>query len=237
MGVPKYLRIQQYIRAKIDSGEWEEGTLIPTEAALSTQFGCSRITITTALRELVKDKVIYRVQGKGSYVSTQKKSGNPYISNPILPKSSVSISEMTLPGEHKCISVNEIEAPDDVAKILGLKPGQYVICVVRVKYIDDKPAFLEKVYLSQLLYASVEKGQLETKSVALLSEMCDIVLGNSYLSAEPVICNKDIGDLLNIKEGTPIMHHIVEIQDIDGNPVVCEHLYSSGKIKKSLIEN
>lgn len=237
MGVPKYLRIQQYIRAKIDSGEWREGTLIPTEAALSAQFGCSRITITTALRELVKDNVIYRVQGKGTYVSAQKRSGSPYISNPFLSKNSVSISEMTLPGEHKCIRVKEIEAPDDVAEILSLKPGQYVICIIRVKYIDDKPAFCEKVYLSQLLYASVPKGQLETKSVALLSEMCDIVLGNSYLSAEPVICNKEVGELLEIKEGTPIMHHIVEIQDIHGDPVVCEHLYSSGKIKKSLIES
>ena len=86
MGIPKYLRIQQYIRAKIESGEWREGTLIPTEAALSAQFGCSRITITTALRELVKDNVIYRVQGKGTYVSAQKKSDNPYISNPFFQK-------------------------------------------------------------------------------------------------------------------------------------------------------
>ncbi len=236
MGVPKYLRIQQYIRAKIDSGEWKEGTLIPTEAELSTQFGCSRITITTALRELVKDEIIYRVQGKGTYVSVQKKSRNPYNSSLGSSRDSASISEMSMPGEHKCVGIDEIPAPDDVAEVLGLKSGQYVICITRVKYMDDKPAFVEEVYLSQLLYASVKKGHLETKSVALLSEMCDIVLGNSYFSAEPVICNKKVGELLGIEEGTPIMHHIVEIQDIQGNPVVCEHLYSSGKQKKVLLE-
>lgn len=237
MGVPKYLRIQQYIRAKIDSGEWESGDLIPTEAALGAQFGCSRITVTTALRELVKDGAIYRVQGKGTYVSAQKRSADPYAGSPFAAKSTASISEMTLPGEHKCIRVEETEAPDDVAAVLGLKPGQYVICIVRVKYIDDDPAFVEKVYLSQLLYASASKGQLETKSVAMLSEMCDIVLGDSYLSAEPVICDHEISGLLGIEEGAPIMHHIVELQDIQGNPVVCEHLYSSGKQKKHLMEN
>lgn len=54
--------------------------------------------------------------------------------------------------------------------------------------------------------------------------------------AEPVICNKKVGELLGIKEGTPIMHHVVEIQDIQGTPVVCEHLYSSGKQKKVFLE-
>lgn len=70
MGVPLYLRIQQYVREKISSGEWPADQLIPSEAELSRQFGCSRITVTNALRELAKEGLIYRIQGKGTFAGS-----------------------------------------------------------------------------------------------------------------------------------------------------------------------
>ena len=55
MGIPIYMRIQQFILDKIKSGEWAPGATIPTEAELGRQFGCSRVTVAMALRELVTE--------------------------------------------------------------------------------------------------------------------------------------------------------------------------------------
>lgn len=65
---PLYKRIEQYITDQIQKGNWQPGTRIPSENELSEQFGVSRITIKNALSELVNLGIVYRQQGKGTFV-------------------------------------------------------------------------------------------------------------------------------------------------------------------------
>jgi len=45
------------------------GDRLPSENKLASQFGVSRITVKNALDALVKEGIIYRIQGKGTFVS------------------------------------------------------------------------------------------------------------------------------------------------------------------------
>ena len=54
---------------KIDKGEFSPGEKLPSESQLTAEFSTSRITVTRALKELELKGVIYRVKGKGSFVS------------------------------------------------------------------------------------------------------------------------------------------------------------------------
>lgn len=62
--VPKYVQIQNYILQKIKDGVLSEGDRIPSEAELSKQFDVSRITVSTAIKELANARVVERIRGK-----------------------------------------------------------------------------------------------------------------------------------------------------------------------------
>ncbi|OAB44188.1 GntR family transcriptional regulator [Paenibacillus glacialis] len=67
--IPLYQNIVNALKAKIESGELKSGDQLPTEAVISKQYNVSRITSKRALTELENSSLIYRVQGKGSFVN------------------------------------------------------------------------------------------------------------------------------------------------------------------------
>ncbi len=71
-----YQRIKKHVLARIRSGEWKEGDLIPTEEAFTKSFGVSRMTVSRALRELAADQVVVRFQGSGTFVAPEKVQAN-----------------------------------------------------------------------------------------------------------------------------------------------------------------
>ncbi|HHW01109.1 MAG TPA: GntR family transcriptional regulator [Clostridiaceae bacterium] len=66
---PKYRMIIEYVIDKINSKALKSGDRIPSEKEFSDMFGVSNITVRKAMSELVNSGVVYRVKGKGSYVS------------------------------------------------------------------------------------------------------------------------------------------------------------------------
>ncbi len=75
MELPKYQRIKDFILNQINKNELTVNDRIPSETELSKDLGFSVITVRRALSELVNEGVIYRVQGKGSFVAEKKVPG------------------------------------------------------------------------------------------------------------------------------------------------------------------
>lgn len=61
--VPRYEAVKQFIRTRIDSGEWPAHHRIPSENEIVADLGVSRMTANRALRELATEGAITRVQG------------------------------------------------------------------------------------------------------------------------------------------------------------------------------
>jgi GntR family histidine utilization transcriptional repressor len=66
--VPLHARIRAEVEAKILSGEWPPGHRIPYEHELTAAYGCSRMTVSRALGELVDAGLIERRRKAGSFV-------------------------------------------------------------------------------------------------------------------------------------------------------------------------
>lgn len=69
MDVPLYEQIYNYLLQKIKNGELASGDRVPSEKELADHFNVSRITSKKALELLALQKIIERVQGKGSFVA------------------------------------------------------------------------------------------------------------------------------------------------------------------------
>ena len=70
-GKPIYAQITEQIRAKILSGELEEGTLLPSIRLLAKELQISVITTKRAYEELEREGFIYTVAGKGCFVAAR----------------------------------------------------------------------------------------------------------------------------------------------------------------------
>ena len=66
--VPIYEQVMDYIKKKIEKGEWKKGDKISTEKDLMELFDVSRGTIKKAISLLVEEKVLTQKQGKGTFV-------------------------------------------------------------------------------------------------------------------------------------------------------------------------
>lgn len=66
---PKYVVIKESIKEKIINGSIGPHDRVPSETELSKEFDVSIITSRRALTDLFNEGFIYRVQGKGSFVS------------------------------------------------------------------------------------------------------------------------------------------------------------------------
>jgi len=66
---PLYIRIQEHFKRLIVSGALGPDEKIPSEKELMETFDVSRITVANALTQLAKEGWIYRIPGRGSFVS------------------------------------------------------------------------------------------------------------------------------------------------------------------------
>ena len=65
----RYQEIADALRGRVDRGEFGAGRLLPSEAALSTEYGASRVTVRRALEQLRDDGLLDARQGFGWFVA------------------------------------------------------------------------------------------------------------------------------------------------------------------------
>jgi DNA-binding GntR family transcriptional regulator len=103
---PKYTRVIDELRQRIESGEYPPGSLLPSEHQLSEEFQIARPTVVRALRVLRQDGWIETQQGKGSFVR-----GRPALAG----------IEVQRPGE-EALNRDESREPGELIEAGGTAP-------------------------------------------------------------------------------------------------------------------
>lgn len=70
--VPLYCQLKNLIIEKIENGEFEADTKIPSEQDFCVQYDISRPTVRQAINDLTASGRLYKMKGKGTFVSSQK---------------------------------------------------------------------------------------------------------------------------------------------------------------------
>ena len=67
-----HMQVSEYIRSRIESGEYAIGSQIPTENELASLLSVSRPTVRQALDRLANDGYLVRIKGRGTFVAQPK---------------------------------------------------------------------------------------------------------------------------------------------------------------------
>jgi GntR family transcriptional regulator, arabinose operon transcriptional repressor len=65
----KHRHVFEVVRNRIQTGDYQPGDRVPSEALLIQEFGVSRPTVARALQELQRHGLVHRRRGAGTYVS------------------------------------------------------------------------------------------------------------------------------------------------------------------------
>lgn len=143
-GVPRYQAIEADLSAQIATGELAPEARLPSEHELAERYDVSRMTVRQALDRLESSRLIVRLQGSGNFVSTAQVQGRHL--------SSLRSFSDDLIGARRKVStrvlrLEVVPAPQAVAEVLHLTPGQEVIHFERVRLVDGHPAALQDSWI------------------------------------------------------------------------------------------
>lgn len=72
----KWQAVRSYLLSKVSSGTFNPGDALPSENYLCDKVHVSRSTVRQAFRELENEGIVYRIRGKGTFLSNMKSSQN-----------------------------------------------------------------------------------------------------------------------------------------------------------------
>ena len=135
---PRYLRLAKAFAERIKSGELPPGDSLPPERKIAELFGVSRVTVRRALERLAADGLIDQRQGSGTYVA-------PRLQQPlsVLTSFSEDVRARGMTPESTVLDRGTGLAAPEEAIGLGLKPGQPVARIARLRQADGIPLAIE----------------------------------------------------------------------------------------------
>ncbi len=203
---PLYEQIKTYILNNIQAGVFAPDQRIPSERALSEQFGVNRQTVKRAIDELTQSGVLYVQIGKGTYIS------RPKIAQQLEQLTSFS-EDMALRGQRASSRVLEcavMPAPAEIARALRQPPGTLIVRLVRLRLADSTPMAIERSHLlAERLPGIAERHDFARESLyRVLRETYCIRLTHAEQSIEARLATDDEAALLSIAPGAPILHMV-----------------------------
>lgn len=136
--IPKFRVIASKLRAQVTSGQLAPGTPLTSRRKLAKDYNTSRATI---------DKVVDLLTAEGIYapsdgnrppvvadvsqriVTVQSRADSRAATGRALRENETS----------KILSISQVPCPADIAPMLGVEPGQKVLCRKRLNLVDGEP--------------------------------------------------------------------------------------------------
>ncbi|WP_134703738.1 GntR family transcriptional regulator [Ammoniphilus sp. YIM 78166] len=211
-GLPLYYQLKEILKEKIEGGEWSPGDQIPNEIQLASDYKISRSTVRQAILDLVREGLLNRKQGKGTFVAAPKVEGN-FISFRF---------PLEWGTKHVPLSLREIRCSPSIASSLHIVPNEKVYEILRLRYFKEEtePSVLEKSYLRIDPYPDFLSHNFEGRVFDLLAEKYNVHISKTKTFIEPVLLSAYEAQVLEVMEGQPALKLTKLGMDAQGNPII-----------------
>lgn len=196
-----YYQIEEDIKKRIDEGLFEAGKPIPSERELSEQYEVSRMTVRQAISNMVRNRLLYREKGRGTFVAEKK------FEQPLEGVTSFS-EDMKRRGlsPHNELLLFEKRKPDETTgELLGLE-AEDVYYLKRIRYADGEPMAVEETFIPVRLFPELTEKIFEEMSFyEYIETKTDVSIHRARQTIEAGIAEKEEAEPLAIEEGAAIL--------------------------------
>ena len=209
----RYHQIADELRARVASGEYAAGRLLPSESELSTEFDVSRVTIRKALELLRDESLVNARQGFGWFVAGET------VRQPLARLATIE-DQMRASGvkpERRVLEFAFEKAPRDIARALG---AQQALRVKRVNLADGDPFAIVTVWCTAELGQNLSRADVERSP---FYELLDVPLSGATQTIGADAATPDEAKLLGVPPGSPVLRCTRTTTDTAGAVVLVSH--------------
>jgi GntR family transcriptional regulator len=200
--LPLYLQLYEILHGELRRGQWKPGDMLPAESELMQRFEVSRITVRQVLDMLVKDGLIYRQQGRGTFVA-----------HPTIEQTQARIVSFTEdmrqrgfePGT-EVLDAGLLPAPADIADRLGVEPAEELAHIRRLRLADGEPMSIEDAYLVHRYFPGLLSRDYAAKPLRrTLEEEYGVRLVRAKQVVRAIRAPREAVSLLSVRRGAALL--------------------------------
>lgn len=154
--IPVYYQLVDIILEEISKGIYKENDQLITEREYCEKYNVSRSTIRQAIGLLERDGLVYKVQGKGTFIAPNK-IDQPleqfYSFGDIISKSGLKPSSKIMLFE--CINPTTI-----IKTVMKLAENEKVYKLIRIRLANNEPILYEITYLPADRFPNLEEDNI-----------------------------------------------------------------------------
>jgi len=191
----------EIIKEMIRSGKLKQSMRIPSENELQEKYRLSNTTVRKAINELLHEGMIYREQGKGTFVARVR-------INQELTKITSFTEDMLQRGlkpSSKVISVDVILSPPEVMSNLILDKDEEVVEIHRLRLANREPIAIQTSYLPYKFCPGIEEQDLTQSLNVILRDKYNLHLVKAIQSLYPLLAEDYESKILGVSRGSPML--------------------------------
>jgi len=173
--IPLHVQLKELLRGEILQGDIKHQ--VPSERELMDRFSVSRSTVRQAVSELVREGVLEKIHGKGTFIShrpVEEWLGNLSTYNEI-------VEDMGMKPSTRLIYHRQETAPPEVCDALNVDK---FYAIERLRFADNIPLAIEKQCYPQEIGAKLAGYDLNT---AVLYDLLELSMGIKLWEAEQMV--------------------------------------------------
>lgn len=232
--MPKYIDIYNELRKRIISGYYPQNSQLPEGKKLAFSFDCSELTITKALNILVKEGLVVRKRGLGSFV---KIPFNVSSTNHLKGTKARCI-ESGKSIETQVVEFFALPATDEIQEKLQLTSNDMVYSIVRVRIIEGVPSIIERTFMPIDVISGLNYGNVSDSIYDYITGVLGYNVHSSHMMITADIADEQQSKLLTLS--TPeVVIHVEQTAYLDTGKLfeysVATHRYNTFKFATEFI--
>jgi GntR family transcriptional regulator len=219
---PLYVQLKQDLSQQMDLGRLKPGQPIPSERSLCAKYRISRTTVRQALSEMINEGVLYRKQGKGTFVIQRKvNQGLVHIVN-----FARTVLELGLRPSTRILGNQIMPADIQTAKTLDVSLTSQILKLTLLGKGDAIPLVLYESYfplpLGQRMAkeaSRLEKKDLPFSTYDLYDKIGGVTPRSVVQTFEAITADNRLAAIMKVRRGTPIFMITSIFQTADHRPL------------------
>lgn len=197
---PKYIKIAENIRQEIDLN-MDVGERIYSEKEIMDKYEVSSTTARKALEVLRNEKIIERIQGKGTFIIHKKvvRSLRKIVSF------TENMEKQNIEPSTKVLEKVIISEYSEYHKKLKLSPGDKILKLKRLKFGNNTPLAIDFRYVSLKYFPDIYEKDLNA-SLYKIYDQYNIKIAHTKQYLELAFIDEENAKLLNCKTGDPVIY-------------------------------
>lgn len=199
---PLYYQLAETIINEIKDRNLQENDKILTEREYCEKYNLSRATVRQAIAYLEQKGYIYKIQGRGTFVSSR-------VMKQKLLKFYSFTEEMKKQGKipkSQILSFKEKKVNEKICKELNVSLDTKVYELIRLRIADDEAVMYEKTYMPvNRIEGLNKKSLLEFPLYDILQNKYNIVFTKALERFSVFRADKKMSEVLSISENSPLI--------------------------------